>query len=161
MRVTVIVAVLLAGVLALVLGTLVANRVPLFDPPGPALRLARYLRGNVAEVSPQSLFPELRSPRYALPPGEVLEALAASARELGYEDVEVDAAALRMRAVVATPLLGFRDDIEVEIRERDGHAEILARSASRLGRADFGANQKHLRRLLSALARRLGAEPAR
>ena len=53
-----------------------------------------------------------------------------------------------LHATFKTPLLGFVDDVEfLLVRER---RTIDVRSASRVGRSDFGANRKRVERLRKA-----------
>ena len=47
-------------------------------------------------------------------------------------------------AVDRTPLLGFADDIAIRIRPLAGETRIDLRSASRIGRHDFGANARRI-----------------
>lgn len=146
-----------AALLAATAAALFVNRVPLTAPPGIAERLALYLTRNVAQVSPQSRFPELRSPRYRLPAGELTVIVATLATRLGYQEVSIDDTRRRVSAVAVSSLFGFRDDLEVVVQADGDSTVLLARSASRRGRADFGANQDHLRRLLQALDEHLAA----
>jgi uncharacterized protein (DUF1499 family) len=53
-----------------------------------------------------------------------------------------------IEAVARTPVMGFRDDVVVRIRAAGQGALIDARSSSRYGRYDFGANAARLRALL-------------
>jgi uncharacterized protein (DUF1499 family) len=53
-----------------------------------------------------------------------------------------------IEAVARTPIMGFRDDVVVRVRATQDGAQIDARSSSRYGRYDFGANAARLRALL-------------
>ncbi len=145
--------------LALVAGALAGNRVPLLEPPGPAERLRIYLSRNGVETGANSLFPELETPRYPFPPDRVLEVVPMAMLDLGWEVRELDRDAARVRAVVTTPILRFRDDVEVRVLpdEAGRGSRMHIRSRSRVGRADFGANLRHVLDLRAALAARLGA----
>ena len=57
----------------------------------------------------------------------------------------------------AVPVLVFTDDVTVTLRAADNGVILDARSASRVGRGDFGENRRHLRQLLTALDARLPA----
>lgn len=46
-----------------------------------------------------------------------------------------------------TPWLGFRDDLHIELRNRD----LALRSCSRLGYSDFGANRRRIETLRTRL----------
>ena len=157
----VIAGTLLLAALFAIMVPLIANRVPLTAPPGLAARLTVYLGTNVALIAPDSRFAELRSPRFAATPREVAAAVADAARAIGFEQVAIDTTGARVTAVVSTPVLRFRDDVEVVVEQQVTGSVLLARSASRVGRGDLGANQHHLQRLLAALAERLEPLPAR
>ncbi|MDH3637440.1 MAG: DUF1499 domain-containing protein, partial [Gammaproteobacteria bacterium] len=56
-----------------------------------------------------------------------------------------DPGAHRLHAIVTTPWLHFKDDVSIEIRSKDDtRSELLVKSASRTGRADYGANLRHI-----------------
>jgi hypothetical protein len=138
----------LAAVLAA--GALVLNRVPLLAPPGPAVRLGTYLSRNAVETADAHRFPELRTPESPADPGVMVGRVRAAMEALGWEGVRVEGRRVTGEAV--TPLLGFRDDLTVEAVSRPGGGSALQiRSASRVGRADFGANLRHVLNLLDAL----------
>lgn len=153
-RVLAAVSTLLLVLLVAAVGALLANRPPLLRPPGPWVRLAVYLRTNVAQTAPDAVFPELRTRRYALAPSRLIDVVARAARISGLRDLKVHAGAHVLTAVAVTPLWRFRDDVRVEVRP-DGHGGSLldARSASRVGRADFAANEHHLLVLFAAIER--------
>ncbi|MBX9772902.1 MAG: DUF1499 domain-containing protein [Xanthobacteraceae bacterium] len=54
----------------------------------------------------------------------------------------------RIEAVARTAIMGFRDDIIVRVRSFEGGARVDARSSSRYGAFDFGANAARVRALL-------------
>src|SRR6185369_1370936 len=55
----------------------------------------------------------------------------------------------RIEAVARTPIMGFRDDVVVRVRAETDGARIDARSSSRYGDSDFGANAKRVRDLIN------------
>jgi uncharacterized protein (DUF1499 family) len=55
-----------------------------------------------------------------------------------------------LHAESTSALFGFVDDLELHLRR--GVGEIAVRSASRLGRSDFGVNRRRVEQLRSALA---------
>lgn len=128
--------------LGLAVGALALNRVPISAPPGPAARLAFYLSENAVETGDRPRFPELRTPRPEAAPEVVLEQVRAAMERLGWEAVRLDGR--RVTAEAVTPLLRFRDDVEVEVRPAAQGSRVHIRSASRMGRADFGANLRHV-----------------
>lgn len=56
-----------------------------------------------------------------------------------------------LRAAFATPLWRFIDDLELRLDEQQGVIHI--RSASRVGRSDFGANRKRVAEIASLYCR--------
>ncbi|MGD8308292.1 MAG: DUF1499 domain-containing protein [Chromatiales bacterium] len=119
------------------------NRVPLLASPGPASRLAAYLSRNQVETRDDHPFPELRTPRSDAGPEAMVRQLRSAMEALGWEAVAVDG--LRVTGEAVTPLLSFRDDVSVEVSPQPGGGSTLRiRSASRVGRADFGANLRHV-----------------
>ena len=94
------------------------------------------------------------SPVIALPPAQVLERLVERVeREKLWEDLQTDPAGLRLRFVAKTPLLRFRDDIDVRILPGPDQAQsqVAVYSRSRIGHSDLGANAKRVRNLLASL----------
>src|SRR3954471_8170369 len=63
-----------------------------------------------------------------------------------------------IEAVARTAIMGFRDDIAVRVRRDDDGSKIDARSASRFGRHDFGANAARIKSLLEDIDDRLTAD---
>lgn len=57
----------------------------------------------------------------------------------------------RIEAVSETFLMRFEDDITIRIRPSPAGTRVDIRSASRLGRHDFGANAKRIRRLVEEI----------
>ncbi|HEX4411484.1 MAG TPA: DUF1499 domain-containing protein [Xanthobacteraceae bacterium] len=53
-----------------------------------------------------------------------------------------------IEAIARTPILGFRDDVVVRIRQTNDGARIDVRSASRYGRNDLGSNAARVRNLI-------------
>jgi uncharacterized protein (DUF1499 family) len=53
-----------------------------------------------------------------------------------------------IEAIARTPIMGFRDDIAIRIRQTRQGARVDVRSASRYGRHDFGVNAARVRALL-------------
>jgi len=60
-----------------------------------------------------------------------------------------------IRAEARTRLLRFVDDVVVRVTEQGGGTSVHVRSASRLGRGDFGQNARNVRAFLDELERQL------
>jgi uncharacterized protein (DUF1499 family) len=54
-------------------------------------------------------------------------------------------------AVWTSRVFRFRDDVVVEVSPENGGSRVRVRSASRVGRHDFGQNARHVRELLAEL----------
>ena len=57
----------------------------------------------------------------------------------------------RIEAVARTRVLGFADDVVIEMSESGGNTRVEMRSASRLGRHDLGENARRIRSYLAEL----------
>jgi uncharacterized protein (DUF1499 family) len=57
----------------------------------------------------------------------------------------------RIEAVAETTLMRFQDDIVIRIRPSGAGTRIDVRSASRVGKHDFGANARRIRRLIEEI----------
>ena len=60
-----------------------------------------------------------------------------------------------VRAVRATRLLRFKDDVIVRAEPHEGGARVELSSASRVGKGDIGQNPRNIRELLEAIDREL------
>jgi uncharacterized protein (DUF1499 family) len=141
---------LLALPLILAGSALWLNRPPLLAEPGPWARLKLYLTSNVAQTADESPFPELRTPHFDQSCEQLHRQLIQTMRQLGWTTIGIYPD--RVHAEVETPLLRFRDDVQAQLqRDPEGGCRLHLRSASRVGKADFAANQHHLMELLSAL----------
>jgi uncharacterized protein (DUF1499 family) len=141
--------ILLAAPALLMMGALLLNRPPLFDEPGLLPRLKTYLTQNVAQTAPDHFYPELRTPVFTMGENQFPEAVAACMHSLGWRNVREEGGVVK--GEVVTMLLRFTDDVEVRWQATTEGLAVHLRAASRVGKADFAANQRHLSRLLSCL----------
>lgn len=93
---------------------------------------------------------DLRPIELDLAPEEAMRLAQRAATNLGWRIVDAAAPAGRtgvgrIDAVARSLLLRLPDDITIRIRPGAGETRLDLRSASRLGRHDFGANAKHIR----------------
>lgn len=155
--------VLLALGVALAAGALLLNRLPWAQPPGATQRLITYLTTNVAATRADSPFPELRTHRYPLERMPLFLAVNTAVAELGWEVAERDVEAGTLHAVVVTRWLRFKDDVEIRVVPGEDTTAVEVRSASRIGRGDFGANTRHVMdfyaRLDQVVNRKTNASP--
>jgi uncharacterized protein (DUF1499 family) len=138
--------------MALLAAGIIANRLPLTDPPGFLTRLSTYLNTNVAETKEDSPFPELRPRRYNAPPSLILDVARRAAQSLRWEVTTVDNTNREVQAVVTTKVWGFKDDITIRVEPaQPGGSLLLVRSASRVGKGDLGANTRHVMDLVETV----------
>jgi uncharacterized protein (DUF1499 family) len=138
--------------IALIAAGIIANRLPLTEPPGLLTRLSTYLNTNVAETQENSLFPELRLHRYEAPPELLFDMARRAAQNLKWEITVLDASKKEIQAVVTTKVWGFKDDVAVQIQPAQPSGNWLwIRSASRVGKGDLGANTRHVLDLIQAV----------
>lgn len=89
-------------------------------------------------------------------PDVVFTKIRELADRLAWDIVSFDADGYVLEAIAKTKLLRFRDDIVVEVRQKDNErVEVHMRSKSRLGRNDFGANAQRIRLFFDGLANSL------
>ncbi len=132
---------------------LISNDLPWSDPPGAGTRLLTYLSTNVAETTPDSAFPELRPRTYAAPAALMFDVARRAADALHWESSTVDPEARKIEAVVTTRIIKFKDDVTIWVEaDGDERSTLFARSASRVGLNDLGANTRHLMNLFETVA---------
>ena len=131
---------------------LIANDLPWSDPPGMGTRLMTYLSTNVAETTRDTAFPELRPRTYAAPAALMFDVARRAAQALNWELSTVEPEARKIEAVVTTKVIKFKDDVIIWV-EADGEerSTLFARSASRVGKGDLGANTRHIMNLLETV----------
>jgi len=115
------------------------------------------LTQNHAETRPDHPNPALRTGHYPHSAEALFFALQNLINNLPrWQIVEADLPAGKIRAERTSRLFRFTDDIEIEIKQTGpGHARLDVRSASRVGKGDFGQNARNIQFLLEALAHRL------
>lgn len=142
----------LVAMLGLLAATLAANDLPLWDTPGPLVRIATYLNAHEARTAEDSPFPELRPRYYARGPSvlfaKVREAVATLPR---WSIVESDPETRTVHAVVSSAVFGFEDDVVITIVPEPMRPAVQVRAGTRVGRGDLGANTRHILDLYAAL----------
>jgi hypothetical protein len=79
--------------------------------------------------------------------------LAACALEAGWRPVALGSPAFA--AVWTSRLFHFKDDLSVNLLPEKGGTKVRVKSASRVGRYDFGQNARHVRQFFEELEREL------
>ena len=86
-------------------------------------------------------------------PSEVFSKVENLARlQEGWDDFHISKDDLRINAVATTPVLKFRDDIALEVRQlEEDLTAVHMRSRSRTGKSDFGKNAERIEDFFSQL----------
>ncbi len=107
--------------------------------------------GTLASAQ-KAAWPELTSLRSPLDPDAALDRAVETAEDMGMAVVNVDRANGLVEATATTFWFGFTDDVVVRVRGDADGSVIDARSVSRVGISDVGANARRLLRFLEAFA---------
>jgi uncharacterized protein (DUF1499 family) len=129
------------------------------DPPAFVAVLARrsgarnpiQYGGPAVAAQQRKAFPDLVPLDLAASPERAFPAIEAAARGLGWEIVEAVPAEGRLEATATTTWFGFKDDVVVRVRPRDGGSRVDVRSLSRVGVSDLGVNAARVRAFLDRL----------
>lgn len=105
---------------------------------------------RLAELTREA-YPDLVPREYAEPLPAVYERAVAAVSELGWDLVAADQRTGRIEATATTFWFRFKDDIVITFAERDGQTLVNARSVSRVGVGDVGANAIRLRKFFELL----------
>lgn len=109
-------------------------------------RFADLHSRTVGELGREA-YPDLRTVTVTAPAERLFAALRTQAEDRGWTIADVDPAAGRFEAVAETFWFGFQDDLAVRVRPAGapGQWQLDARSTSRVGLGDMGANAARLR----------------
>lgn len=104
-------------------------------------------------------YPDLRPVTVSAAPQRLFAVLREEANERGWTVVTDDPAAGAFEATAQTFWFGFKDDVAVRVRSTatPGQLQIDARSASRVGLSDMGANAARLRDYLADVSEALNS----
>ncbi len=130
----------------------------LADPPGfPSDPSGRgrdmgYPAGFAEQVKATPAYADLTPHAVARPAPAVFGDVETTARKLGWQIVQADAATGTLVASDSSNVFRFVDDIVVRVRDDgSGGAIVDMRSKSRDGKGDIGANAARIRRFFAAL----------
>lgn len=161
MKIIVIILLLVLLYASLSIAAVLKNGISLSNEPGIKQRLRVFLSTNRAATAEDHVFPELVTPVFNVSKTAIADALAAAVIELGWQtadktsDDENAASQDQYHYIVATALFNFKDDVTIQLEERDAQVAMNIVSASRVGRADFGANLAHVQQLLTQLKKHI------
>ena len=100
-------------------------------------------------------YPRLQPQSFAADEATVFAAALASAKAIGLEITAADVATGEIRGVATTRIMRFKDDVTITVTREGDRTVVNIRSASRLGKSDFGVNAKRIERLQGEIASRL------
>jgi uncharacterized protein (DUF1499 family) len=93
----------------------------------------------------KSAYPDIAPHLAAEPPARAFERALRAAKAMGWQVVASVPGEGRIEATATTRWLRFKDDVVVRVTPHGAGSRIDARSTSRMGRSDFGANAKRIR----------------
>lgn len=96
-------------------------------------------------------YPDLVPQMYEASEAELFARALAAVDAMGWELVDANAAEGRIEATATTFWLRFKDDVVIRIRQQGEGTVVDARSLSRVGGGDVGANAKRLRKFFGIL----------
>jgi uncharacterized protein (DUF1499 family) len=115
---------------------------------------------NIVETGRTPEYPDIQPRMYQKPKAEVFDAALHVVNRLsrwtliGYDEKRGE-----IQAEVRTVLWRFVDDVRIRVGNREGTTVVEVRSASRVGRGDFGQNARRIRGFLKELDRQLATAP--
>lgn len=115
---------------------------------------------NIVETGRTPEYPDIQPRTYQKSSAEVFDAALHVVNRMprwtlvGYDEKQED-----IQAEAQTALWHFVDDVRIRVVSREGKTVVEVRSASRVGRGDFGQNARRIRGFLKELDRQLAAVP--
>jgi uncharacterized protein (DUF1499 family) len=125
---------------------------------GAVAAFLAWPRLNMVETGRTPEYPDLQPREYAASEQRVTEALKTAAGRLSrfaFVGAGRGPGGSEVHYVASTPVLRFKDDVNVRIRREGGKTKVTVRSKSRMGTMDFGQNARNVRELLAALDREM------
>lgn len=116
---------------------------------------------NIVETGQTPEYPDIQPRRYPIKRERVYDAALHAVNQIPrWTIVSHDEGKGEIRAEATTRLLRFVDDVRIRIETKDGVAAVNVRSASRVGRGDFGQNERNIRAFFAELDRQLRGNPS-
>jgi uncharacterized protein (DUF1499 family) len=120
------------------------------DTSSEHLNTADYPGDSIA-AQQRKAYPDIRPVMLAMRPDEAYAAVLATARDMGWQDIDTNRDARTVEAVAVTGWFGFRDDVVIRVTPASGISRVDIRSVSRVGRSDVGANAARIRAFTNKL----------
>jgi uncharacterized protein (DUF1499 family) len=120
------------------------------------LLLGRWPAINVVETGKTPEYPDVTPRIYQASPERVFDAALHAVNRLPrWSLITSHPERGEIRAEARTRVFRFVDDILIRVGQQDGGTVVSVRSASRVGRGDFGQNARNIRALFEELDRQL------
>ncbi len=111
---------------------------------------------NVVETGRTPEYPDLQPRRYRADGSRVFDAALHAVNRLPrWTLISYEPESGEIRAEARTRMFGFVDDIRIRVAGQDGATVVSVRSASRIGRGDFGQNARNIRTFFDELDRQM------
>jgi len=101
-------------------------------------------------------YPDIQPIEVAVEPALAYRAALGAAREMGWRVTTASDEAMMFEGTAETFWFGFKDDVVVRVTETEGGSRIDARSVSRVGVSDLGANAARLEAFAERVRASLG-----
>ncbi len=122
-----------------------------------ALRVWPFL--NAVETGGTPAYPDLQPKTYQVPVDRVFEvARKVADRMPRWGRVTYRFGPHEIKAVARSAIFGFEDDVTIRMTPEGQGATVWVRSASRVGKWDFGQNARTIQTFLAALDQQLEGE---
>ncbi len=108
--------------------------------------------GPEVAAKQRAAYPDVRPALLGVPPGEAFDRALAAARAMRWTIAAADRADGRIEATATTFWFGFKDDVVVRVAPSGAGSRVDARSVSRVGIGDLGANARRIRKYLKTLS---------
>jgi uncharacterized protein (DUF1499 family) len=94
------------------------------------------------------------APVFDAPPAQLFEAVKALLEgDRSFRDIAANPSQGAIKTVAVTPILRFKDDVDIKVLPAGEGATLAVYSRSRVGRGDLGANRKRVEAMLEQLRR--------
>lgn len=111
---------------------------------------------NVVETGRTPEYPDLQPRRYEAGGERVFDAAMHAVNRLPrWTLISYEPESGEIRAEAKTPVFRFVDDVRIRVAGQDGATVVSVRSASRIGRGDFGQNARNIRAFFDELDRQI------
>lgn len=114
--------------------------------------LLAWPRINVVQTGKTPEYPDLQPRRYSLSLDRVFDGVLQAVNRLPrWVLITHEPSTGKIQAEARSRVFRFVDDVRIQVTDSNGVTEVDVRSASRVGRRDFGQNARNVRAFFEAL----------